>query len=298
MPRGITITDRFQLLDYGLAFVGLDDAGQCIETMEDNFKANYGCTSIIAFDLYMMIDLSQQVDTPPVHYYMMTLYFLKTYLHVKQFMGIFNIKSDKTARVWLWRVLEIISFICDGLIRMPFAHEVPAGVEFIMSGDGIHFHCNETRTDPDRPFCSEQQSHKFKKAGLSYLVYLSLLDSKIIGFDGPFDAGTGDATIFKDGMMTTMPTGKKMIGDKGFNHKDIAHLVSCPNPLDDEETTDFKNRVGARQEHVNERLTEFGVLGQRFTHNWERKNKHKLCFKACLALVQLSIKDERPLIPI
>ena len=41
MPRGITITDRFQLLDYGLAFVGLDDAGQCIETMEDNFKAKW-----------------------------------------------------------------------------------------------------------------------------------------------------------------------------------------------------------------------------------------------------------------
>ena len=89
---------------------------------------------------------------------------------------------------------------------------------------------------PDRPFCSEQQSHKFKKAGLSYLIYLSILDSKIIHFDGPYDAGTGDATIFKNGMMQMMPHGKMMIGDKGFAHKDIAHLVFCPNPLDDEET--------------------------------------------------------------
>ena len=86
----------------------------------------------------------------------------------------------------------------------------------------------------------------------------------MIGFDGPFDAGTGDATIFKNGLMQTMPHGKKMIGDKGFGHEDIAHLVSAPNPLDDEETLDFKNRASARQEHVNQRLTELatGVGGE------------------------------------
>ena len=297
MPRGPQITDHLQLLDYGLAFVGLDDAGQCIETMQGNFKANYGCTSKTAFHLFTMINLSPNITTPPMHYFLMTLFFLKTYLHVKQFMGIFNIKSDKTARVWLWKVLDMISYVCDDMVRMPLSHELPAGVEFIMTGDGIHFHCNETRIDPDRPFCSEQQSHKNRKAGLSYLIYTSILESKVIGFDGPFDAGTGDATIFKNGMLHQMPHGKKMIGDKGFGHKDIEHLVSCPNHLDDEETTDFKNRAGARQEHVNERLTEFGVLDQRFYHNWDRKNKHKLCFKACLALVQISLADERPLIP-
>ena len=297
MPSGPTITDHIQLLQYGLTFVGLEDAG-CIEMMESNFQANYGCSSITAYKLFSMIDVSSTTPTPPARYYLMTLYFLKTYLHVQQFMGIFLVKSDKTARVWLWKILGFISVICDEIVRMPLGHELPAGVEFIMTGDGKHFHCNETRTDPDRPFCSEQQSHKNKKAGISYVIYTSILESKVIGFDGPFDAGTGDATIFKNGMMQTMPHGKKMIGDKGFGHKDIAHLVSAPNPLDDEETLDFKIRASVRQEHVNQRLTEFGVLDQKFTHNWDRKNKHKLCFKACLTLVQISIKEERPLIPI
>lgn len=291
------IIDHHHLQAYGLAFVKLDEAGASFETREDNFKSNYGCTSTVAFTLWNLIETSDY-GSVSVRYFLMTLYFLKTRANQKQYMGLFGIKSDKTARTWTWNCLEIISQICDQLIRMPLAHQLPEGVDFICSGDGIHFHTNETRTDPERPFISEQQSHKNLKAGLSYVIYLSILESKVIRFDGPYDAGTGDATIFRDGMMNALPPNKIMIGDKGFRNKGIDRYVSTPNQHDDEELHDFKNRVMARQEHINERLCEFGVLDQRFTHNRDRKYKHKLCFKGCISLVQLSIAEERPLIPI
>lgn len=291
------VHDHIQLQSFGLTHIKAENAGASFETSEAIFKCNYGCTSSVAYQLLVLLRQKKE-KPPPLKYFLMTLYFLKTYAEVFQYMGLFGIKSDKTARVWTWRVLEDLSDICDDLVRMPRLSDLPAGVDFFCTGDGVHFSTNECRIDPDRPFVSESQSHKTKKAALSYTIYTSLFESKIIRFDGPYEAGTGDATIFKEGMMAAMPLGKVMICDKGYRDKGINQYVSCPNSCDDEETKAFKDRASARQEHVNERMKEFKVLAGKFTHNHQRKYKHMLCFKSCLALIQLSIAAERPLIPI
>jgi hypothetical protein len=52
------------------------------------------------------------------------------------------------------------------------------------------------------------------------------------------------------------------------------------------------NRVRARQEGVNKRLKQFGVLRKPFIHPLRQ---HKFCFDAVAVITQLAIAEDEPL---
>ena len=57
----------------------------------------------------------------------------------------------------------------------------------------------------DIPYSTKWSSHKFgKKPGLSYEFAPLLSQSKVLWINGPSLAGTGDRTIFKNGLVQAL----------------------------------------------------------------------------------------------
>lgn len=93
-----------------------------------------------------------------------------------------------------------------------------------------------------------------------------------------------------DGLRTKLKDGQLCIGDQGY--KGDPDKVATRNSLDDDEVKDFMNRARARQETVNSRLKNFGILRGPFrsvgTH---RLPRHKTVLEACLVIIQYELDN-------
>ena len=104
-------------------------------------------------------------------------------------------------------------------------------------------------------------------AGYTYEIVVDIYESKIIHINGPFDAGTTDLQMFRDLVKHLMPEGKKPLGDQFYGAKDEAEYITIKFPGaggDSPEVAELKRRALARHETCNKRLTDYGVLRQRF----------------------------------
>ena len=102
---------------------------------------------------------------------------------------------------------------------------------WIMSVDGTHFVIQEP-SHPDFPKDPSYFTYKHHCAGFSYEIGLSLFESRLLWFNGPFKAGRNDITIFKEEGLRALlqSTNKKIIADNGY--KGYSNYVSRLNSHD------------------------------------------------------------------
>jgi hypothetical protein len=130
-------------------------------------------------------------------------------------------------------------------------------------------------------------------AGFNYEVALSLTESKVIWFSGPWEAGDwNDVKIFrKKGLGYLVRKHHKMvIADNGY--RGYPKLCSTPNSYDTEEVALFKSRARCRQEAYNGKLKNFECLSSVFRHS---KEQLQACFEAVAVIVQFKMDGGEPL---
>lgn len=154
-----------------------------------------------------------------------------------------------------------------------------------MSVDGTDFrifHCG-------RKF----YSYKYKSSGLRYEVALCILTGECVWLNGPFQPGIwNDLLIFKSALLGELEEGERVEADDGYVGEAPRH-VKCPKSIAQREDTErMQSLVRRRQETINRRFKQFGVLRQRYRHDLR---DHGDLFR-CVALVtQLSIQNGEPL---
>ena len=134
------------------------------------------------------------------------------------------------------------------------------------------------------PFSKKWYSHKFKRAGLRYEVAVCIQTSEIVWINGPFACGQWpDLKIFSSALVNMLGPNEMVETDDGYKHprcRRTSHVIS---------KQDSRARAIARARHecINKKFKQWGCMKQPFRHElW----KHKYCFKAIVALTQLSIR--------
>ena len=139
--------------------------------------------------------------------------------------------------------------------------------------------------------------YKFKKSGCRYEVALCIKSGKICWWHGPFAPGDwNDDMIFKDALAKNLEEYERCETDRGYRGS-APEKVKCPGGLledPDPAVKAMKQRVRNRQETVNERFKNWGILNTPYRHNIF---KHQAVFGAIVCLTQLSLQAN-PLFPV
>lgn len=158
--------------------------------------------------------------------------------------------------------------------------------------DGIHYAIQEPR-----PFSKAWSSHKRGgKPALSYEIGLSIHRKKIKWLNGPFPAGTSDATIFKKhGLMAAIrekqqQTGRNLvfIADDGYFEIALLDCLSLRNEFDPREVAYFKDRSLSRHESLNGKTKNYRCLRDAFRHSHEL---HCHCVESICVTLQLEMDN-------
>jgi len=163
--------------------------------------------------------------------------------------------------------------------------------KWVMSIDGVHFVTYEPSHEK-LPKDPAYFSYKHHAAGFNYEIGVSLYESKLVWFNGPFKAGTfNDIKMFTDGGLKAklQATKKMVIADHGYTG--YPTLVSTSNSQDSKEVSKFKVRARQRHEKYNGKLKEFQCLDDRFRH----KGKLQACFEAVNVIVAYKMEMGEPL---
>lgn len=104
-------------------------------------------------------------------------------------------------------------------------------------------------------------SHKFaKKSGLRCEVCLCILTGDIVWINGPFPASYHDMRIFWMSLLSHLGPGERVEVDDGYIGEAPQH-VKCPKCVTNPAETEFmQQRVRNRQETVNKRFEDWGIL--------------------------------------
>jgi DDE superfamily endonuclease len=316
------------ILKKGLEFAGFSaDRQKNVKksTNVDRFRAYYGSNPIVYAQLWEdlqnvavlpgnWVDLDEEKD---ITYFFMCLHFLKSYPIETDLAGIFQV-CEKTVRKWVWMYAtrfqglkhhkvhvncDCVCFIesiksyhplLHNQIRWPDSWHVNSPNEtmdiFLASVDGVHCRISEPRhatLSRDPKF----YSHKFNQAALGYEIGVSLFDNNIVWVNGPFEAGTPDISIFRNGGLKEMvPAGKRIVADNGYQGERA--IISTPNSHDAQELRKFKRRARSRHETINARFKNFRILDSRFRHE---RNKHSIAFEAVCVICQYQLELGSPL---
>jgi hypothetical protein len=135
-------------------------------------------------------------------------------------------------------------------------------------------------------------SHKFKmKSGLRYEVGLCILTGDIVWINGPYECGMwNDITIFRDALISNLLPLERVEADDGYIGEHPRY-VKCPSGFANPTTTEYmQQRCRNRQETVNKRFKNWGILKQVFRHQ-EKLVEHADIFRAVAVITQLSINE-------
>ena len=154
-----------------------------------------------------------------------------------------------------------------------------------MSCDGTDFRVAEQ----GRPF----YSFKFKKSGLRYEVCLCILTGHIVWINGPYECGLWpDISIFRNSLLSCLGPNERVEADDDYIGEAptyVKYPKSFTNPV---ETKWMQTRIRSRQETVNKRFKNWGILKQVFRGEIP---KHGDAFRAIAVMTQLAIIDGEPL---
>lgn len=160
------------------------------------------------------------------------------------------------------------------------------GRKHSMSVDGTDMQIYEPT-----PFSTGWYDQKFNASGVKYEVGVSLYHSSICWVKGPFPSGRfPDDKIFEMFLAKKLRRGERVVADLGYRY--CPQCTTTDKFQNNEKMLDIMSRVASRQESVNKRLKQFGVLRKTFKHN---KKLHKPCFMAVAVITQLNIMSDEPL---
>jgi hypothetical protein len=153
------------------------------------------------------------------------------------------------------------------------------GNDCLTTVDGTDFRIAEH----GKPF----YSHKFKKSGLRYEVGLSIGTGDIVWLNGPYECGRWpDISIFRDSLLSHLEPAERVEADDGYIGEHPLH-IKCPAGFANPESTLFmQQRARNRQETVNKRFKDWGLLKQVYRHEI---SSHGLAFRAIAVITQLAI---------
>lgn len=265
------------------------------ETSNYRFRSLYGANPDVVARLWEMLQTTTipcarlQKTARSLKYFFMTLHFLKRYPTEVETEAAFHV-SDFTVRHYKWLYVQKIRELKADVLGWPtkkYRHDT-----WVISIDGTHVKSYEP-THPVKPKDTEAFSHKHQSAGYNIEIGLSLWESKLLWWNGPFSAGKHcDVKIFTEfGLKDKLTeTGQKAIADGGYSgHPD---LVSTPNSHDYPEVAEFKRRVRQRHERYNGVLKEFDCLMNIWRHSAERLSQ---CFEAVAVITELKMQMGEPL---
>jgi hypothetical protein len=139
-------------------------------------------------------------------------------------------------------------------------------------------------------------SHKFKKSAVRYEVAVGIKSGDICWFSGPHMAGKmNDVEIFRKSLRTYLDPFERVEADDGYVHEAPAKVlcpkcVTCP-----QERKRMMAIARQRQETVNKRFKQWGILRQTYRHDLV---DHRDVFGAIVVLTQLAIQNGEPLFPV
>ena len=130
-------------------------------------------------------------------------------------------------------------------------------------------------------------SHKNKKSALRYEVCLSIITGDIVWINVPFVAGKhNDIIIFRSSLVSHLSFGERVEADDGYIGE-APQCIKCPmsvtNPAGMKE---IQGRVRSRQETVNRRFKDWGILKQVYRHDLP---SHSEVFRAIAVITQIAI---------
>lgn len=133
-------------------------------------------------------------------------------------------------------------------------------------------------------------SYKFKKSGLRYEVALCIKTGDICWWAGPYLPGIwNDDMIFKHGLAKNLEPGERCEADGGYRGS-APLFVKCPGVVEaNPDKAKMQQRVRSRQETVNERFKNWGILATPYRH---KLLEHQTVFGAIVVLTQLSLADD------
>ena len=120
------------------------------------------------------------------------------------------------------------------------------------------------------------------------------MSGKICWTNGPFPCGQkNDWQIFRyHGLCFNLDENERVEADDGYLHGDPEFCKTPSGIHHPAETRTYRNRVMARQETVNKRYKQWGILNQIFRHELE---KHQFVFRAVSVLTQMTLESGNPL---
>ena len=135
-----------------------------------------------------------------------------------------------------------------------------------------------------------------KKPGVRYEVAISIISGDIVWINGPFPCGFyNDIKIFRQGLKNMLEDGERVEADDGYLGE-APKYVLCPKAIRckfmSKKKKKLSQRIRSRQETVNKRFKQFGVLRQIFRHPIE---KHASVFRAVAVTTQVNIEQGNPL---
>ena len=130
----------------------------------------------------------------------------------------------------------------------------------LVSVDGTDFRI----TEQGRKF----YSHKFKKSGLRYEVGLCILTGDIVWISGPYEPGIwADISIFRNALKGNLEENERVEADDGYV-REAPLKIKCPKRFSNPKETEWMQaRVQSRQETVNKRFKDWGILKQVYRHD-------------------------------
>jgi hypothetical protein len=293
-----------EIMEHGLRMMSYDVAKQakvCRDTNLKRFREMYGSLPVVYAHLWedlqttRIAEATLVVDSPEKQllYFLHAVHFLKKYPTEGDSAARFG-KSSRTLRETKWAYVLRIQALKAQKISWPDewtrngaeAADIPT---FLVTVDGVHCRIYEPQ-EGEWSKNPKYYSHKFKQAGLSYEIALSVFTNRVVSLNGPYPAATNDTAIFKNRIRGMIPTGKKAIVDNGYKGKDPKYAK--PSPLDSAELRKFKGRARSRQECFNARMKNFGCLKQDFRHGVDR---HRNCFEAIAVVCQYQLENGSPL---
>ena len=148
--------------------------------------------------------------------------------------------------------------------------------------DGTDFKIQEP-TD----FSAKWFSHKFRGPGLRYEVAVSINGGDIVHTNGPFPCGSWpDIKIFRNELIYKLDVFEMVEADRGYAGE--PRKIRKPMDYRSEEDRTAKKRARARQETVNNRFKQFGILQKTYRHSLY---DHQKVFRSIVVLTQLAIRN-------
>jgi hypothetical protein len=289
-------------------------------TEERDFRASFGCGVIVLLSLWELLMAHDML--PPggtLEHLLWTCMFLKVYGNQRTLCTMAGGVDQETFRKWVWKFIAAIAPLESSVVSSQsvslglnhlFDHETISswllplmmllqiiwenrlkcdkGNDCLISVDGTDFPISQKGP--------KFSSHMFmKKSGLRYEVGLCILTGDIVWVNGPYECGMwNDITIFRDSLKWHLLPGERVEADDGYLGEHPQY-VKCPAGFANPVITEYmQQRVRNRQESVNRRFKNFGILKQVFRHD-EKLSEHGDIFRAVAIITQLAINQDEKL---